>query len=96
MQITYTGHGFDITPALKDFTAAKLVKLSRHSDHINRVNIIFDIQNLDQIAEATIHLKGTEIFASASADDMYHAIEGLVSKLDKQLIKYKEKHTERR
>ena len=96
MNITLTGHGLEVTPALREFTHSKLDKLARHADKISRVNVTFDVQKLDQVAEATILLGGNEIYASAKADDMYHAVEGLIPKLDRQIIKHKEKITDHR
>lgn len=96
MNITLTGHGLEVTPALREFTNNKLDKLARHAEKISRINVTFDVQKLDQIAEATILLGGNEIHASSKAEDMYHAIENLVSKLDRQIIKHKEKSTDHR
>jgi putative sigma-54 modulation protein len=47
---------------------------------------------LTQKAEATIHVSGGELFANSEHQDLYAAIDALSDKLDRQLIKYKEKH----
>ena len=96
MNITYTGHGVSVTPALKEFATQKLDKLHRHSEKISNIHVTFDVQHIDQIAEASIIVKGSELHAKASSEDMYSAIDSLIGKLDKQLIKYKEKHTAHR
>ena len=36
-------------------------------------------------------MSGNDIFADASNDDMYAAIDALIDKLDRQVIKHKEK-----
>jgi len=81
----------DVTPALKSFTEEKLDKLGKHFDKIMSINVVFDVEKLRQIAEATVHIAHGELHASAESDDMYAAVDGLVDKLDKQLIKHKEK-----
>ena len=45
------------------------------------------------MAEATINAKGATIHASSTCDDMYAAIDSMVGKLDRQVIKHKEKLT---
>ncbi|RLA02349.1 MAG: hypothetical protein DRQ47_06895 [Gammaproteobacteria bacterium] len=91
MQINLTGHHVDLTDSLRDFVNEKFQRLERHFDHINNVHVVLSIEKLRQIAESTMHVNGGEIHANAEAPDMYAAIDSLVDKLDRQLIKHKEK-----
>jgi putative sigma-54 modulation protein len=91
MQIHFTGHQIEVTQALKQFTEEKLNKLERHFDKITSIHIVFDVQKLRQIAEATVFISKGEVHAHAESEDMYTAIDLLVDKLDRQLIKHKEK-----
>jgi len=91
MQINLTGHHVDITDALRESVFNKFAKLERHFDHINNVHVVLTIEKLNQIAEATVHLRGTELHAKAENEDMYMSIDSLVAKLDKQVLKYKGK-----
>ena len=91
MQINLTGHHVDITDSLRDYVDTKFAKLERHFDHINNVHVILKVEKLQQIAEATLHLSGTEVFATSEHADMYAAIDALIDKLDRQVIKHKEK-----
>lgn len=91
MQINITGHGIEITPALRSYATEKLDRLKRRADQITSINIIFDVEKLKQIAKATVHLVGTEIHASSEAMDLYSAIDLLVDKLTNQVTKHKEK-----
>ncbi|MEX1032018.1 MAG: ribosome-associated translation inhibitor RaiA [Cellvibrionaceae bacterium] len=91
MQITTSGHQLDLTPAIKDYVLNKLTKLERHNDRITSANVILSVDKLEQKAEATIHASGKDFFANASAEDLYAAIDILSDKLDRQLIKHKEK-----
>jgi putative sigma-54 modulation protein len=50
------------------------------------------VEKLRQKAEATVHVSGAELFAIAEHEDMYAAIDALADKLDRQIIKHKEKH----
>jgi len=91
MKISYTGHGIEVTQALKELTDSKLEKLKRHSDDIMTIQVTFSVENLMQKVEATIHVSGIDVHASAQDQDMYKAVDMLISKCDRQLIKYKEK-----
>ncbi len=91
MQINLAGHHVDITDSLRESVNTKFAKLERHFDHINNVHVVLTVEKLNQIAEATAHLNGTEIHAKAENSDMYASIDALVAKLDKQVLKYKGK-----
>ncbi|MFT4058789.1 MAG: ribosome hibernation promoting factor [Legionella sp.] len=91
MHINITGHQLDVTPALKTFTEEKFDKLERHFDQITKINVIFGVQKLRQIAEATVFVAGGELHASSESEDLYAAIDTLIDKLDRQLLKHKEK-----
>jgi len=91
MQINLTGHHVEITTSLRDYVDTKFAKLARHFDHINNVHVVLTVEKLNQKAEATVHLKGSEIHASAINADMYTSIDTLVDKLDRQVLKYKGK-----
>lgn len=91
MQINFTGHHLDITPSLKAYTTSKFAKLGRHFDRINSINVTFDVEKLTQVAEATIFVSKAELHASSESDNLYSAIDLLADKLDRQLIKHKEK-----
>lgn len=91
MQINLTGHHVDITDSLRNFVHEKFEKLERHFDHINNVHVILSVEKLRQIAEAKLNVNGGEIFANSENEDMYAAIDALIDKLDRQVIKHKEK-----
>ena len=91
MQINLTGHHVEITDSLRNYVDTKFSKLERHFDHITNVHVILNVEKLNQKAEATVHLSGAEVFASSEDTDMYTAIDSMVDKLDRQVIKHKEK-----
>ncbi|MBC3765243.1 ribosome hibernation promoting factor [Neptunicella marina] len=91
MQINLTGHHVEITDSLRNYVDTKFTKLERHFDHINNVHVILNVEKQCQKAEATLHLQGAEVFATAEKPDMYAAIDTLIDKLDRQVIKHKEK-----
>jgi len=92
MQLTVSGHHIEITDGLRAHVAAKFEKLQRHIDHITNVEVTLVVEKASHKAEANLHVSGADLFASASNDDMYTAIDALADKLDRQIIKHKEKH----
>ena len=95
MQVNVTGHHLDITDSIRSYTLEKFDKLERHFEHITNIHVILEVERKAQKAEATVHIKGGELFADASHDDLYHAIDALVDKLDRQILKHKEKVIDR-
>lgn len=95
MQLNISGHHVDLTPALKDYVTNKFERLERHFDHITNCQVTLLVDKVRQLAEATLHVIGGEIHAKAEGADMYAAIDGLVDKLDRQIIKHKEKTVDR-
>lgn len=91
MQITVTGHHVDITDSMRDYVSSKLERLERHFDHVTNVHVILSVEKLRQKAESTINVSGAQIHAQAEDQDMYAAIDALTDKLDRQILKYKEK-----
>lgn len=91
MQVNLTGHHVDITPALREYVDSKLDKLERHCDDIESMHVILTVEKLEHKAEATIHVRGDDLFADSTHEDMYAAIDGLIGKLDRQAKKHKEK-----
>ncbi|BAZ93422.1 MAG: ribosome hibernation promoting factor [Gammaproteobacteria bacterium] len=91
MQIILTGHHVDITDALRDYVNSKMERLERHFDSVTDVHVVLSVEKLRQNAEATINVNGGKIFADSTDEDMYAAIDALVDKLDRQVVKHKEK-----
>ncbi|MGB5098258.1 MAG: ribosome-associated translation inhibitor RaiA [Porticoccaceae bacterium] len=91
MQLTISGHHLEITTALHAYVQSKLERLERHNGHITQVAVILSVEKLIQKAEATVHADGVELFAESEHDDLYAAIDALADKLDRQLIKRKER-----
>lgn len=94
MQLNLTGHHVEITPALRDYVSGKMERLERHFDHVTGVHCILTVEKLRHKAEASVAVSGGTLFADAVQDDMYAAVDALVDKLDRQIVKHKEKLTD--
>lgn len=96
MNLNLTGHHVEITPPIRDYVSSKLARLTHHFDHLIEVNVIVSVEKLQHRIEANVHVRGKDIFCENAGPDLYAAIDGLVDKLDRTVIKHKEKFLERR
>ena len=92
MQLNITGHHIEVTSPMKEYVESKFERLQRHFDQISNTHVILEVDKMVQKAEATVHVAGADLFAHAESEDMYAAIDALADKLDRQLIKHKQKH----
>ena len=91
MQINITGHHVELTDSMHDYVLAKMEKVERHFDHITNVQVTLSVEKQRQKAEVEMHVSGAQIHAAHEHEDMYAAIDGVTDKLDRQVIKHKEK-----
>lgn len=95
MQITITGHQLEITDAMREYVNNKFSRLERHFDKITSIRVTMSVEKINQKVDATILIAGGDVNANAEHEDMYAAIDLLVDKLDRQLLKHKEKQLDR-
>ena len=91
MRIETHGQQIDVTPALRDYVETKLARLERHYEYPFDVRTQLSLDKPDHRAEATVNIAGRTLHADANAIDMYAAIDLLADKLDRLLMKHKEK-----
>jgi putative sigma-54 modulation protein len=91
MQLKLTGHHIEITPALRSYVEKKFERVTRHFDHVLDVHCTMTVEKLQHRVEATLHVSGGNIHADAAEATMYAAIDSLADKLDRNVIKHKEK-----
>jgi putative sigma-54 modulation protein len=91
MNLTVTGHHVAVTAAIRTYVEAKLERVMRHCDRATAVNVILTVEKLRQKAEANVHVRGQDIFVEHIDGDLYAAIDALADKLDRKLIKYKDR-----
>lgn len=96
MNLKLTGNHVEITDAMRDYVTSKISKITRHFDHVIDVSVILSVEKLKQKAEANVHVRGKDIFVETDSEDMYASIDSLIDKLDRQILKHKEKNLERR
>jgi putative sigma-54 modulation protein len=96
MNLTISGHHLEVTPALRTYVESKLDRITRHFDQVVDVKVLLSIENQTekerrQKAECNIHVKGSDMFAESAHEDMYAAVDELVDKLDRQVVRHKDR-----
>lgn len=96
MNLTVTGHHVELTPAIRDYVTQKLGRITRHFDEVIDISVTLSVEKLRQKAEASVHVRGRDIFVESDDADLYAAIDSLVDKLDRQILRHKEKRGDSR
>lgn len=96
MNLTISGHHLEITPSLRTYVTSKLERISRHFEQVVDIKVLLTVDNMKekdqrQKAECNIHVKGRDIFAETSHADLYAAVDELADKLDRQVLRHKDK-----
>lgn len=91
MNLQLTGHHLEVTPSLREYIEGKLTRVSNHFDHVIDLKVTLSVEKLVQKVEATLHVPGNDLHVECSGENMYSAIDMLTDKLDRQVLKHKEK-----
>jgi putative sigma-54 modulation protein len=96
MNVNVSGHHIEVTPAILSYVQSKIGRVSRHFDHVIDAHVILTANKLVQKAEVTLHVRGKDLHCECEQDDLYAAIDLLADKLDRQVLRYKDKLYEKR
>lgn len=91
MNLHLTGHHLEVTPALREYLQSKLERVTNHFDHVIDVKMTLSVEKLIHRVEATLHVPGNDLHVACTDENMYSAIDLLADKLDRQVLKHKEK-----
>lgn len=96
MNLKISGHHLELTPALREYVETKLERITRHFDNVIDINVILAVdasseKDKRQRAEINLHMRGKDLHVESEAQDMYAAIDLLMDKLDRQVLKHKSK-----
>ena len=91
MNLQLTGPQLEVTPALRAYVQSKLARVSSHFDHVIDLRVTLSVEKLMQKVEATLHVPGNDMHVECANENMYSAIDLLTDKLDRKILKHKEK-----
>ncbi len=91
MNLNVSGHHLEVTPAIRSYVQTKLERVTRHFDHVIDVHVILSVNKLRQKAEVTLRVRGKDLHCESEESDLYAAIDLMIDKLDRQVLRYKDK-----
>ena len=91
MQLSVKGRNLDITPALRAYAEEKLSRLTRYLESIVTMHVVLSVAKHRQIAEVTLRVRDLTIRAEEESDDLYSSIDLVAEKLERQILRYKER-----
>lgn len=96
MNLTISGHHVEVTPALREYVLNKIERVFRHFDQVVDVHVLLSVENIRekerrQKAEVTLRVKGRDIYLEHAHEDLYAAVDQLIDKLDRQVVRHKDR-----
>jgi putative sigma-54 modulation protein len=91
MRLSVKGRNLEVTEALHRYAEEKVQRLTKYLDQIVGAKVVLAVEKHRQIAEVTLHVRDLTIRAEESTDDLYSAIDLVTEKLERQILRYKER-----
>ena len=91
MDIALTGRHMEITDAIRSKVQEKMELLDRVAPENCRADVVLGVEKFRQKVEVTLHANGRLIHAESVTNDLYASLDLAVDKLDRQLVRFKEK-----
>ena len=91
MRVSFTARHFKPSDRLKEFATSEVSRLKKYYDDILDVEIILDYVKQEQFAEIVVKVYGQRLTVEEQSEDMFKSINLAVTKLERKLVKYKEK-----
>ncbi|TYB33319.1 MAG: ribosome-associated translation inhibitor RaiA [Flexistipes sinusarabici] len=91
MHIQITAKNIDLTDAIRSYVNKKIGKVKKYFDQVIEVHVVLEVQKNLHIAEVLVNAKGVFLKGLEKSEDLYASIDLAVDKIERQLVKYKEK-----
>jgi putative sigma-54 modulation protein len=101
MELQIKGRNLEVSATMREFAQRKLAKLDRQLQATTRVELELTVEKnpsvaANQVAEATVWLKGRTLRAREASRDMKSSIDELTEKLQRELSELRDKRVARR
>ena len=96
MNLTISGHHLEVTPALRSYVTSKLERIIRHFDQVVDIKVLLSVEKQKekekrQRAECSLRVKGGDLFVESAHFDLYAAVDELMDKLDRMVVRHKDR-----
>jgi len=96
MRIEVTSKSLELTDSMRDHIEKRLIKLKRYFDGVLDCHVILRVERFIYRFEITLHGQGFDFFSESSAEDLYAALDGAADKMERQVMKLKDKMRHKR
>jgi putative sigma-54 modulation protein len=101
MELQIKGRNLEVSDSIRDYATRKLTKLERQVHAATRIELELAVEKnpsvaANQIAEATVSLKGRTLRCREASRDMKASIDGLTEKLHRELAELRDKRVAKR
>jgi putative sigma-54 modulation protein len=86
-----------LVPGMRDYADRKLARLARHAGRLHEVRLVIEGdpgRKPPFTAELTAHMDHSHLAARVDADTQQEAVDRIVDKLDRQVVRRKDRVTE--
>ncbi len=91
MQLSVKGRNLEVTDAIRAYAEEKVQRMTRYLEQIVSGTVYLSVEKHQQIAEVTLRVRDLTIRAEESTDDLYSSIDLVAEKLERQILRYKER-----
>jgi putative sigma-54 modulation protein len=91
MNLVIHGNHLEVTAPIRAYVEEKLARVRRHFDQLIDAEVHLSVEKLQHKAEVTLRVSGTSLHAESSDADMYASIDSLMDKLDRQVVKHRDR-----
>lgn len=96
MPIAITGRHITVTPALRHYLEQRVQRLKRYGVQLDDGQFVLSVEKYRHTAEGIVAVNGRRIQGKVATPAMYESIDRLLEKLERQLLKNKDKLVERK
>ncbi len=93
MIVKITGKHMELTDAMKTYAEKKVAKIIKFHDKVSEIEVIFDVEGQKTHVELIVCVANhTKPFVVTTSDeDAYACLDLAIDKMDRQIVKHKEK-----
>ena len=92
MKIKITGRHINVSERLKEYAEKRISRIEKYFQQIIDIQVIFYVEKLDHVAELLINGDSIQFYAREKAADLFSAVDLLTDKMEKQIVRFKEKN----
>ncbi|MBQ26965.1 MAG: ribosomal subunit interface protein [Nitrospiraceae bacterium] len=91
MTINLTGKQVVLDEALRQYVDKKVEKLGQYGAKLHDVHIMLAMEKYRALADISVNVGGHAVVAKAETKTLYRSIDGVMEKIERQLMRYRGK-----